>query len=72
MAFVAVSGCNRSRTSSLCTSRKAHRTDISDWPLRLSMPANMSLMTRGMIPTSSSNKLELFPLPMVYVLPDPV
>ena len=72
MAFVVVSGCNKSRTSSLCTSRNAHRTEISDVPLRRSMPAKTSEMTRGMTPTSSSSRLEEFPLPMVYVLPLPV
>ena len=40
--FVVTSGCSKSRTSSLCTSRKAHRTVHSLFPLRRSMPAKMS------------------------------
>ena len=70
--FVGVSGCSKSRTSSLWTSKKAHRTTHSDWPLSFSAPAKTSEMTRGMMPTSSSVSALDAEEPMEYVFPLPV
>ena len=71
--FGLVSGCSKSRTSSLCTSRNAHRTLVSLAPhsARLCASAKTSFTTRGMIPVSSSGT-STHPDPIVYVLPEPV
>ena len=68
-----VSGCSKSRTSSLCTSKNAHRTRTSLEPdsNRARASAKTSATTRGMMPRSSSARSAL-PDPIVYVLPEPV